>query len=95
MLENQHVYDRCCITKEPRCYRAVYYLNLSSGEFTSTSSHMCGSSYLPMFLFRHWSLTLMKMASLMDLAKFLSSLPTILQLSIDIMTSGVVAVMEG
>ena len=41
----------------PRCYR-LYYLNFSSGDLTSTSSHMCGSWYLPIFLFRDGSFTL-------------------------------------
>ena len=43
----------------------VCYLSLSSGDLTSTSSHMCGSWYLPIFLFRDGSLTLINMASLM------------------------------
>ena len=82
-IENQHVCDRCFVTRKPGCYLA-YYLNLSSGEFTITLSHMCGSWYLPMSLLRDGSLTLMKMASLMDLGKFWSSLPRMLKLSIDI-----------
>ena len=64
--------------QKPGCYLA-YYLNSSSGEFTSSSSHIYDSWYLPMFLLRDGSLTLMKMASLMGLAKFLSSLPTMLK----------------
>ena len=48
-VENQHVCDRYCVTKKPGCY-LVYYLNLGSGEFTTTSSHMYGSRYLPIFL---------------------------------------------
>ena len=56
---------------------------LSSGDLTSSSSHMCGSWYLPMFLFRDGSLTLMNNASLMALAIFWSSLPTMLKLSRD------------
>ena len=60
------------------------YFSLSSGEFISTSSHICDSWYLPIFLLRVGSLTLIWMASLMDLAKFWSSLPTMLKLSIDI-----------
>ena len=75
--------ERCFVTKKPGCYLA-YYLNLSSGEFTRTLSHMCGSWYLPIFLLMEGSLTLMKMASLMYLVKFLSYLPTMLKLSIDI-----------
>ena len=34
------------------------YLSFSPGVFTSTSSHMCDSWYLPMFLLRDGSLTL-------------------------------------
>ena len=57
------------------------YLSLSSGDLTSTSSHMCGSWYLPIFLFRDGSLTLINNASLMALAIPWSSMPTILKLS--------------
>ena len=46
----------CGMSQEPRCYMAVY-LSLNSDEFTSTSSHMCSSRHLPMFLFRDGSLT--------------------------------------
>ena len=45
-----------------------------------TSSHACGRWYLPTFLFRDGSLTLMYMASLIALIWFKSSLPTILKL---------------
>ena len=38
------------------------YLSLSFGDLTSTSSHMCGSWYLPIFLFRDGSLTLINIA---------------------------------
>ena len=51
----------------PRCYRP-YYLNLSSGDLTNTSSHICGSWYLPMFLFREGSFTFISIACLMVLA---------------------------
>ena len=44
----------------------------------STSSQICGSWYLPIFLFRDGSLTLISMASLMVLAMLWSSLPTML-----------------
>ena len=56
------------------------YLSFSCGDLTSTSSHMCGSWYLLMFLFRDGSLTLINIASLMALAKFWSSLQTMLKL---------------
>ena len=45
---------------------------------------VCSSWYLPIFLLRYGSLTWMKMASLMDPGKFLSSLTTMLKLSIDV-----------
>ena len=57
------------------------YLSLSSGDLTNTSSHMCGSWYLPIFLFRDGSLPLINIASLMALAMLWSSLPTMLILS--------------
>ena len=56
------------------------YWSFSSGALTSTSSHMCGSWNLPIFLFRDGSLTLINIASLMALAIFWSSLPTMLKL---------------
>ena len=58
-------------------------IHLSSGDFTSTSSHMCGSWYLPIFLLRHGSLTLISITSLMVLTLLWSSLPTMLKLSRD------------
>ena len=48
----------------------------------TTSSHMCGRWYLPMFLFRDGFLTLMYRASFIVLRRFWSSLPNILKLSI-------------
>ena len=33
----------------------IFYLSLSSGDLTSTSSQICGSWYLPIFLFRDGS----------------------------------------
>ena len=45
-----------------------------------TPSHMWGRWYLPMFLFRVGSLTLMNRASLFALVRFWSSLPTIVKL---------------
>ena len=59
------------------------YWSLSYGDLTGTSSHICGSWYLPIFLFRDGSLTLINTASLMALAIFWSSLPTMLKLSRD------------
>ena len=63
------------------CY--WHYLRCNSADLASTSSQMCGSWNLPMFLLRDGSLTLIKIASLMFLAILLSSLPTILKLSRD------------
>ena len=59
------------------------YLNFNSGDVTNTSSHMCGSWYLPIFLFRNGSYTLINIASLMVLAMAWSSLPTMLNFSRD------------
>ena len=59
------------------------YFKFNSGDAASTSSQMCGSWNLPMFLLREGSLTLIKIASLMFLAILLSSLPTMLKLSRD------------
>ena len=66
----------------PWCY-GLYYLNSSSGDLTNTSSYMCGSWYLPIFLFRDGSFTPINTASLMVLAMLWSSLCTILKLSRD------------
>ena len=59
-------------SQEHRCYEAVY-LSLSAGDFTSTSSHMFDSWYLPIFLFRDGSLTLIRIDSVMDLRMLWSS----------------------
>ena len=81
--------------KEPRCWVAVY-LSLSSGRFISTSSHICSSWYLPIFLFRDGSLTQIRIASLMDLAMFLVySAYNAKIINRYVMTSGVVIVMDG
>ena len=58
----------------------VNYFNLSSGVLNRTSSHTCGRWYLPMFLLRDGSLTLMYRASFIILIRFWSSLPTMLKL---------------
>ena len=58
----------------------LFYFSLSSEMLTRTSSHTCGRCYLPTFLFRDGSLTLMYIASLIVLIWFKSSLPTILKL---------------
>ena len=70
------------VSQEPR-YCVSLYWSLNSDKFTSTLSHMSGSWYFPMFLFRYGSLTLTRMASLIDLAMFWSSLPIML-MSMDI-----------
>ena len=59
------------------------YWNLSSGDLTNTSSHICGSWYLPIFLFRDGFLTLISIATLKALAILWSSLPTMLNFSTD------------
>ena len=61
----------------------IIYLNFNSGDVTSTSSHMCGSWNLPIFLFREGSYTLISIASVIVLAIPWSSLPTILKLPKD------------
>ena len=60
-----------------------FYLNLSSDDMTNTSSHICGSWYLPIFPFRDGSLTLISIASLMVLAILWTSLSTMLKFSRD------------
>ena len=57
------------------------YLSFISGDLINTSSHICGSRYLPIFLFRDGSLALISIASLMDLVMLWSSLPTVLKFS--------------
>ena len=61
----------------------IIYFSFNSGDLTNTSSHICGNWYLPIFLFRDGTLTLISMASLMVLALLWSSLPTMLKLSRD------------
>ena len=58
----------------------IIYLNFNSGDLASTSSHMCDSWNLPIFLFMEGSFTLISITSLMVLAIPWSSLPTILKL---------------
>ena len=54
--------------------------SFNSGDLSNTSSHICDSWYLPIFLIRDGSLTLISMASLMVLVMLSSSLPTMLKL---------------
>ena len=54
--------------------------NFNSDVLCRTSSHIWGRWYLPMFLFRDGSLTLMNRASLIALVRFWFSLPTIVKL---------------
>ena len=70
-----------------RCYsqgglmeKPLGQFNFNSGNVYRTSSHIWGRWYLPMFLFRDGSLTLMNRASLIALIRFCSSLPTIVKL---------------
>ena len=82
VVQNHSLCDRCYVS--PSLVVMDCYLSLSSGEFITTSSHICSSWYLPIFLLRDWLFTLMRMASLMDLAKFWSSLAKMLKLFMDI-----------
>ena len=59
------------------------YFSCISGDLTSTSSQMCGSWYLPIFLFRDGSLTVISISSLINLVILWSPLPTMLKLSRD------------
>ena len=59
----------------------LFYFNCSSGDLSSTSSQICGSWYLPIFLLRDGSLTLISIASLIVLVILWSSMPTMLKLS--------------
>ena len=54
--------------------------SFNSDVVCRTSSHIWGRWYLPMFLFRDGSLTLMNKASFIALVRFWSSLPTIVKL---------------
>ena len=54
--------------------------SFNSDVLCRTSSHMWGRWYLPMFLFRNGSLTLMNRASFIALVRFWSSLPIIVKL---------------
>ena len=56
MFMNYLVCDRCYVTRS-QVAMWLFYLSLSSGEFTSSSSPICGSWYLPIFLFRDGSQT--------------------------------------
>ena len=85
-----------CRVQAGRCYgqqadviALVNFYNFSSEMLSRTSSQICGRWYLPMFLFRDGSLTLIYRASLMVLVRFWSSLPTISKFSILILWPGV------
>ena len=72
------------------------YFKFNSGDLTSTSSQICGSWNLPMFLLRDGSLTLIKIASFMFLVILLSSLPNMLKLfKGHIMTCDVLIIYDG
>ena len=58
----------------------VNYFRFSHDVLNRTSSQTCGRWYLPTFLFRDGSLILMYRASLINLVRFMSSLPTMLKL---------------
>ena len=70
-----------------RCYSQVadgiatgQCLSFNSDVLSKTSSHIWGRWYLPMFLFRDGSLTLISIASFIALMRFWSSLPTMVNL---------------
>ena len=60
------------------------YFIFSSGMLNSILSQMCGRLYFPIFLLSVGLFTLMYIASLIVLAKLLSSLPIILKFSMDV-----------
>ena len=62
--------------------RWLYYLNLSSGVLNRTPSQIYGIWYLPVFLFRDGSFTLMNIASFIVLVRFCDFLPTMMELSV-------------
>ena len=74
----------------------LFYFNLSSEVLTRTSSQTCGRWYLPTFLLRDGSLTLMYRASFIVLIWFKSSLPIILKLlMVTLVTTDVTMVIYG
>ena len=62
-------------------YFILFYFIFSSELLNRTSCHICGRWFLPTFLFRNGLLTLMYIDSFMNLMRFFSSLPNILNLS--------------
>ena len=71
------------------------YLSLRSGDLTNSSSHICGSWYLPIFLFKDGSLTLISIASLMSLMILVLTAHYTKIVQRQFMTSDVVMVMDG
>ena len=61
--------------------RQLSYSSLNSGLLNRTSSQICGSWYLSVFLFRDGSFTLMNVVSFIVLVRFCGYLPTMLTLS--------------
>ena len=89
LLPSGRCYSHCRMLCGGRCYcqwqmekpQGQFYFNLSSEVLTRTSSQTCGRWYLPTFLLRDGSLTLMYRASFIVLISGSeSSLPTILKL---------------
>ena len=70
-----------CHSQQADVICLVQSFNFSSEMLCRTSSQMCGRWYLPMFLLRDGSLTLIYRASLMVLMRFWLSLPTISKFS--------------
>ena len=70
------VVDGRCCSQLADDIALVNYCSFSSEMLNRTSCQICGRWYLPMFLLRDGSLTMIYRASLMVLVRFWSSLPT-------------------
>ena len=105
LLPSGWCYSHYRVVWDGRCYchgrwnsqgSFIFYLSLSSEMLARTSSQTCGRWYLPTFLFKDGSLTLMYIASLIVLIWFKSSLPTIFKIvDGNLVTTDVAMVMYG
>ena len=84
MVQNVHYIYLVKLIMAQLLLCSCIYLVFSSRMVNKTLFQMCGRLYLPMFLFRVGSLTLIYMASLMALAVFWPSLAMILKFSTDV-----------
>ena len=75
--------DLIALVADGKATGSVYF-NFSSLLLITTSSHICGRWYLPMCLFRDGLLTLINIGSLISLARFCSSLSTMLKFSSEV-----------